>query len=63
MPDIFAFTDAENTRPQPFKARFEPRSENIRKPIFEEADVATERLRKWEGETKVTVEQFLADGF
>ncbi|KAG4441663.1 hypothetical protein IFR05_002870 [Cadophora sp. M221] len=61
-PDIFAFTDAENTRPQPFKARFEPRSVGIRKIIMEEADAATERLRKWEGETKVTVEQFLTDG-
>ncbi|KAH9217702.1 cytochrome P450 [Leptodontidium sp. 2 PMI_412] len=60
--DIFAFTDAENTRPQPFKARLEPRSLGIRKLIKEEADAATERLRKWEGETKVTVEQFLADG-
>ncbi|KAH7389013.1 cytochrome P450 [Cadophora sp. MPI-SDFR-AT-0126] len=62
MPDIFAFTDAENSRPQPFKARFEPRSESIRKLVFEEADAANERLRKWDGETKVTVEQFLADG-
>ncbi|KAH6719524.1 putative cytochrome [Leptodontidium sp. MPI-SDFR-AT-0119] len=40
--DIFAYMDCENTRPMPFEARFIPRSEDIRKIILEEADVARE---------------------
>ncbi len=47
-------------RPRPFKARFDPRSDKIMKLIRDEAGAAAKRLQKWEGETKVTVEQFLA---
>lgn len=47
--------DCENTRPMPFEARFIPRSEDIRKIILEEADVAREQLRIYDGETKLTM--------
>ncbi|KAL5328156.1 hypothetical protein ACEPPN_001652 [Leptodophora sp. 'Broadleaf-Isolate-01'] len=53
--DIFAYMDCENTRPMPFEARFIPRSEDIRKIILEEADVAREQLRIYDGETKLTM--------
>jgi hypothetical protein len=56
--DIFAYTDNENTRPQPFPASFTPRSEKIKELLVNDASAARERLRKYDGETKVTVEQF-----
>ncbi len=55
--DIFAYTESENIRPQPFKARFAPRSESIRKLILEEAVRARDALRIYDGDTKVTVEE------
>ncbi|PVH77057.1 cytochrome P450 [Cadophora sp. DSE1049] len=58
--DIFAYTESENTRPMPFKARFIPRSESIRKIILEEADVAREELRVYDGETKLTMADAVA---
>lgn len=42
-------------RPEPFKARFIPRSERIAELIHKEADAAREELRIYDGETKVTM--------
>lgn len=56
--DIFAYTDGENMRPQPFRARFIPRSEEILKTLQREAREAEERLSKWNGTTKVDVKDF-----
>ncbi|KAL4905343.1 cytochrome P450 [Aspergillus multicolor] len=55
--DIFAYTNTENTRPEPFKARFTPRSEKIHALIFEEAEQAREALRVYDKETKVDMKQ------
>ena len=54
--DIFAYTESENMRPEPFKARFTPRNEKIHRLLMEEAGVAREALRKYDGETKLTME-------
>lgn len=43
-------------RPEPFKARFIPRSENITNLVLEEAAYAREDLRKYDGETTVSME-------
>jgi hypothetical protein len=56
--DIFAYTDGENMRPQPFRARFIPRSEEIRRTLEREAKEASERLHKWDGETKLDVRDY-----
>ncbi|KAJ5192171.1 cytochrome P450 [Penicillium cf. viridicatum] len=55
--DIFAYTDTENMRPEPFKARFTPRSEKTHSLILKEADDAREALRMYDGETKVNMDQ------
>lgn len=47
-------------RPLPFKARFTPRSEGIRELLEREAAEARERLKVYDGETKLTVESVLA---
>ncbi|KAI4608546.1 hypothetical protein J4E83_008982 [Alternaria metachromatica] len=54
--DIFAYTDSENTRPEPFHVRFLPRSDAIRKLLLDEAAEAREALRPYDGETRVTME-------
>jgi cytochrome P450 len=54
--DIFAYTDSENMRPEPFKARFTPRSDDHRRILLENAAVAREELRIYDGETKLTLE-------
>ncbi|KUJ23936.1 cytochrome P450 [Mollisia scopiformis] len=54
--DIFAYTDCENMRPEPFRARFTPRSDKIKHAIMEEAKIAREELRVYDGETKLTLE-------
>lgn len=54
-PDIFAFTESENMRPMPFPARFTPRSEKIKNIISEEAAIAREALRCYDGDTKLTM--------
>ena len=59
MPDIFAYTKSENMRPEPFRARFIPRSEKIAVLIREEAGVARDELRVYDGETKLTLENVL----
>lgn len=54
--DIFAYTESENMRPEPFRARFIPRTDTIRRLVLEEAGVAREALRKYDGETRLTME-------
>lgn len=56
--DIFASTDGENTRPQPFAARFIPRNEQILKTLEKEAEEARLRLAKWDGTTHVKIQDF-----
>jgi hypothetical protein len=53
--DIFAYTDSENTRPHPFKARFIPRSEEIQIIMYEEAAKARSALSVYDGDTKLTL--------
>jgi len=55
--DIFAYTESENMRPEPFKVRFETRSADIKRLIIEEAAQAREDLRVYDGETEVRMEQ------
>ena len=45
-------------RPEPFRARFIPRNETIKNVFEKEAMEAEARLSRWEGETKVKVEDF-----
>lgn len=56
--DIFAYTDGENTRPQPFAARFIPRNETILKTLTREAQEAEIRLAKWNGTTNVKIQDY-----
>lgn len=53
--DIFAYTDGENTRPLPFRARFNPRSEKIAEILEKERDNAEQFLARYNGETKLTL--------
>ena len=47
-------------RPQPFRARFVPRNPQI-KSVFEwEAAAAVSRLSKYDGETRVPLQDFFA---
>ncbi|KXT15578.1 hypothetical protein AC579_9967 [Pseudocercospora musae] len=50
--DIFAYTTSENQRPEPFKARFIPRTPEIKDLILREAETARAELAKYDGETK-----------
>jgi len=45
-------------RPQPFQARFIPRNERVLKALEREAMEAKDRLRRWDGETKVNIKDF-----
>jgi transposase len=45
-------------RPQPFRARFIPRNEKILKTMQQSARDAEERLGKYDGETKIFVQDF-----
>jgi len=56
--DVFAYTNGENMRPQPFRARFVPRSSKRLEILRREAELAEERLAKYDGETKVRLEDF-----
>ncbi|KAL9080413.1 MAG: hypothetical protein Q9157_000798 [Trypethelium eluteriae] len=56
--DIFAYTDGLNMRPQPFKARFTPRSEEIRATIEREGRQALQDLAEYEGETNYRMSTF-----
>ncbi|KAH7380391.1 cytochrome P450 [Phaeosphaeria sp. MPI-PUGE-AT-0046c] len=57
--DIFAYTNTENMRPEPFKVRFTPRSPKIKDLVESEANVAREALRIYDCETKVTINDAL----
>ncbi|KAJ9636453.1 hypothetical protein H2204_005286 [Knufia peltigerae] len=57
--DPWAYTDNENTQPLPFKAQFIARNEEIKAHICREAEEGRERLRIYDGETKVTLDQFM----
>lgn len=54
--DIFAYTNSENMRPEPFQVRFIPRSDAIKNLLLDEAGEAREALRIHDGETRVTME-------
>jgi cytochrome P450 len=58
--DIFAYTKSENMRPEPFKARFIPRSRDIERILRAEAARAREELRPYDGESKLTMESVAA---
>ena len=44
--NIFAYTESENMKLEPFKARFAPRSEKIHRLVVQEAKKARERQRR-----------------
>lgn len=54
--DIFAYGESENMRPEPFKARFIPRSEQHKEMILKEAAQAREYLKQYDGETAISLE-------
>ena len=54
--DIFAYGESENMRPEPFRARFVPRSDRHRDAILAEAAAAREFLTRFDGETEVRME-------
>lgn len=54
--DIFAYTNSENMRPEPFRVHFIPRSNAIKKLLLDEAAEAREALRIYDGETRVSME-------
>lgn len=43
-------------RPEPFKARFTPRTPRIAEIVLEDARRAREELRAYDGESKLTLE-------
>jgi hypothetical protein len=47
------YTPSENMRPEPFQARIVPRSDSIKAIIEQEASSAKERLRQYDGQTKI----------
>ncbi len=54
--DIFAYTNTENMRPEPFKIRFIPRTTEVKDLILSEAEVARVGLSKYDGDTKINIE-------
>ncbi|MCJ1394677.1 hypothetical protein MMC18_007557 [Xylographa bjoerkii] len=56
--DIFDYTNGFNMRPNPFKCRIAPRSEEIRRTVEREGREALERLGRYEGETKFKMSNF-----
>ena len=54
--DIFNYTKSENMRPEPFKARFIPRSQGIENILRQEATRARKELCAYDGETRLTLE-------
>ncbi|KAL2783463.1 cytochrome P450 [Aspergillus keveii] len=56
--DIFAFTESENIRPEPFGARFIPRNEARRAIIMQEATLARAYLKDFDGVTSVQMPCF-----
>ncbi|EAT92552.1 hypothetical protein SNOG_01057 [Parastagonospora nodorum SN15] len=59
--DIFAYTNTENMRPEPFEVRFSPRTPKIQDMILSEAMIASEDLSIYDWETKVTIKDALQD--
>lgn len=57
--DIFAYTNSENMRPEPFRVRFNPRSHAIKARLLSEAKTARDALRIYDGETKISFETAL----
>lgn len=53
--DIFAYTNGENIRPEPFPAIFEPRSKEMQEILYKEADRARKALNVYDGQTKLTM--------
>ncbi|KAK5227225.1 hypothetical protein LTR99_005355 [Exophiala xenobiotica] len=53
---IDAFTKSENMRPEPFKARFIPRSKEVEQILRDEATRARRELTVFDGETRLTME-------
>ncbi|RMJ10748.1 hypothetical protein CDV36_009617 [Fusarium kuroshium] len=53
--DIFAYSDCENMRPEKFKARFTPRTQQIKELVLREAAEARQLLRPLDGETAITM--------
>jgi len=47
-------------RPQPFSASFIPRTERVKEVFEKEAEEAADRLRKYDGETKVRFQDFFS---
>jgi len=45
-------------RPQPFKARFIPRSQTRLELLLKEAEEADQRLQRFTGETKIRLEDY-----
>ncbi|CAI6339861.1 unnamed protein product [Periconia digitata] len=58
--DIFAYTNTENMRPEPFKVRFVPRTPELEEMVISEAADAREELRIYDRETKVKMKDALA---
>ncbi|KAH3956449.1 hypothetical protein HBH98_051550 [Parastagonospora nodorum] len=56
--DIFAYTNGSNWRPEPFKVKFMPRSEAIKRTIEREGKQALENLSKYDRETKYRFSTF-----
>ncbi|KAL4886712.1 cytochrome P450 [Aspergillus karnatakaensis] len=58
--DIFDYSNGLNMRPNPFKCRITPRSEEIRATIEREGLQALQDLAQYEGETKYRMSTFYA---
>jgi hypothetical protein len=50
--DTFAYTNTENSRPQPFKARFMPRSVKHKQTLLKEAAKSRDALHVFDWESK-----------
>ncbi|KAL3447832.1 cytochrome P450 [Aspergillus insuetus] len=57
--DIFAFTESENIRPEPFGARFIPRTEAVPGIVVQAAATAREYLKDFDGETTAQMPSFV----
>ncbi|KAJ4246879.1 hypothetical protein NW762_013431 [Fusarium torreyae] len=57
--DIFAFTESENMRPEPFRVRFIPRSESRKKFVLAEAKEARDFLTQFDSKSKVVMPDFV----
>lgn len=53
---MFDYDNASTSRPKPFRVEFRPRFPGVEKIIQKEARRALKELEKYNGETKVTME-------